>query len=205
MGFAATCVAIRAMRAQFPRARAILIEDKANGSAVIETLRKELTGVIAINPQGGKVARAYAVQPEHEAGNLHLPDPSIAPWVGEFLDEFSAFPAGVHDDEVDAATQILNWFTSRSLAGGASLIAYYKGLLAEQNAAKAPQAPEPSTAPVDEAARAAQVEAEAERERAETREALRQYQRRNASITPIPRPGLPEGLRVRHGNLFHDD
>jgi hypothetical protein len=38
-----------------------LIEDKANGSAVIQELKHELPGLIAVHPEGGKVARAHAV------------------------------------------------------------------------------------------------------------------------------------------------
>ncbi|MDA8110243.1 MAG: phage terminase large subunit [Betaproteobacteria bacterium] len=126
MGFAATCAAIRAQKAQFPRAVAVLVEDKANGSAVIETLRKEIAGVIAVNPQGGKVARAYAAQPQFEAGNVWLPDPSIAPWVGEFIEELCGFPTAVHDDEVDAATQALVWFTGRRWSGGGNILEFWR-------------------------------------------------------------------------------
>lgn len=115
MGFAATVQAVRSVKAKFPTAISVLIEDKANGSAVIETLKKEISGIIAINPEGGKVARAYAVQPEQEAGNLYLPDSSIEPDIETFLSEVSSFPTPtVHDDEVDAMTQAINWMRNRS-------------------------------------------------------------------------------------------
>lgn len=113
MGFAATVLAVRATRALYPKALAILIEDKANGSAVIETLKVELPGVIAIEPDGGKVARAYAIQPQHEAGNFYLPDPSIDKEVEIFLSELASFPNGQNDDETDAWTQAVNWYASR--------------------------------------------------------------------------------------------
>lgn len=105
MGFGATVQAIRAMAAKWPRATTKLIEDKANGSAVIETLRKEIPGIIAVNPEGGKEARAAAVSPQVEAGNVHLPE--AAPWCGDFVEECAAFPRGQHDDQVDAMTQAL--------------------------------------------------------------------------------------------------
>lgn len=114
MGFAATVVAVRAMRALYPTCIAVLIEDKANGSAVIETLKAEIPGVVAIEPAGGKVARAYAIQPEQEAGNLHLPDPEVDSDIETFLGEASAFPGGAHDDEVDQMTQAVNWFRLRN-------------------------------------------------------------------------------------------
>ncbi len=82
----------------------ILIEDKANGSAVIETLAAEVAGVIAVEPKGGKEARAAIMEPRVEAGNWYLPEG--APWLDEWVDEFAAFPRGKHDDQVDAASQV---------------------------------------------------------------------------------------------------
>lgn len=125
MGFGATLQAVRTMYAKHAaKCVAVLVEDKANGSAIIETLHKEIDAVIGINPEGGKVARGYAIQPEHEAGNLHLPDPSIAPWVEEVIGEASAFPAGAHDDDVDAFTQAINWLKNRDNTLG--LLDYYR-------------------------------------------------------------------------------
>jgi predicted phage terminase large subunit-like protein len=117
MGFADSVKAVRAMKKRWPQAVAILVEDKANGPAIIETLQKEIPGVIAVNPEGGKEARAYAIQPEHEAGNLYLPDPSIAPWVDEYIGEMASFPRGANDDEVDQTTQAINWWRNRGTPG----------------------------------------------------------------------------------------
>jgi|SRR5665647_709733 len=132
LNFAATVVAVRAMKALYPHAVAILIEDKANGSAVIETLSSEISGIIAINPEGGKTARAYAMQPSQEAGNVWLPDPGIDPDIETFLHEVSGFPTLPHDDEVDGMTQYCNWRRVRSKSFG--LIEFY------QQAAKAKEA-----------------------------------------------------------------
>ena len=60
-----------------------------------------------MNPEGGKVARAAAVSPLIEAGNVYLPHPQYAPWVSDFIEECAAFPNGAHDDQVDAMTQAL--------------------------------------------------------------------------------------------------
>jgi len=87
--------------------RVKLVEDKANGPAVIATLKREINGLIPVEPQGGKVVRAWAVSPEVEAGNVYIPDPSIARWVHDFVEECSAFPNGAHDDQVDSMTQAL--------------------------------------------------------------------------------------------------
>jgi predicted phage terminase large subunit-like protein len=132
MGFAATVLAIRSVHALFPACSAILIEDKANGSAVIETLKEQLSGVLAVEPLGGKVARAYAMQPEQEAGNLYLPDPEVDNDIETFLSEASAFPGGHHDDEVDEMTQAVNWFRTRSSTLG--MLQYLQQQAAEARA-----------------------------------------------------------------------
>jgi predicted phage terminase large subunit-like protein len=117
MGFADSVKAVRAMKKRWPMAVAVLVEDKANGPAIIETLQKEIPGVIAVNPEGGKESRAYAIQPEHEAGNLYLPDPSTASWVDEYIGEMASFPRGANDDEVDQTTQAINWWRNRGTPG----------------------------------------------------------------------------------------
>jgi len=50
-------------------AGAKLVEDKANGPAVLQSLKHEITGLKEVNPEGGKMSRAAAVSPEVEAGN----------------------------------------------------------------------------------------------------------------------------------------
>lgn len=107
MDFPTTLKAIRAMSAQHPAVLTKLVEDTANGPAVIATLRDEIPGLIPVQPQGGKVARVNAVAGLIEAGNVYLPHPSIAPWVTEFIEECTAFPTGAHDDDVDAMSQAL--------------------------------------------------------------------------------------------------
>lgn len=107
MDFPATIQAVRTLSAKWPQAKAKLVEDKANGPAVIATLKKEISGLIPVEPQGSKESRAWAVSPEVEAGNVYLPDPSIAPWVHDFVEECAAFPNGANDDQVDAMTQAL--------------------------------------------------------------------------------------------------
>ena len=103
----ATVRAVRELSQKWPGAIAKLIEDKANGSAVIQMLSHEIAGMIPVNPQGGKIARAAAVSPLVEAGNVYLPHPDSAPWVRDFIEECVQFPNGAHDDQVDAMTQAL--------------------------------------------------------------------------------------------------
>ena len=112
LGFGASCLAIRAQKFLYPLMTAILVEDKANGPAVIETLQAEISGILPVEPRGGKEARAYAIQPQQEAGNLWLPDPSIDPQIEEFVHRCGVFPAG-ESDEVDAMTQAITYLALR--------------------------------------------------------------------------------------------
>ena len=62
---------------------------------------------MAVTPEGGKDARAAAVSPSIEAGNVYLPHPQFAPWVTGFIEECAQFPNGAYDDQVDAMSQAL--------------------------------------------------------------------------------------------------
>lgn len=103
--FTETCRQIQMLSARWPQAIGKLVEDKANGPAVMDALHGVVGGLIPVTPQGGKEARANVVQPLVEAGNIHLP--SYEPWVGDLVEEAAAFPNGAHDDQVDTLTQAL--------------------------------------------------------------------------------------------------
>lgn len=87
-----------------------LVEDKANGPAILDALKDEVSGLKPVNPRGSKEARARAVTPEIESGNVILPDPTMPgyEWVNGLIAETRAFPTGEHDDQVDAMTQALD-------------------------------------------------------------------------------------------------
>jgi predicted phage terminase large subunit-like protein len=105
--FVATIKEVRALTAKWPKALLKLVEDKANGPAVISQLRMEIPGLVAVEPDGDKVARAYAVTPIYESHNVWLPHPQIAPWITEWQLEHLQFPFAANDDDVDASTQAL--------------------------------------------------------------------------------------------------
>jgi predicted phage terminase large subunit-like protein len=107
MDFPTAQQAVKTLAALPPIAPAKLVEDKANGSAIIASLRSIVAGLIPVEPMGSKQARAAAVSPFIEAGNAYLPDPEIAPWIEEFIAECAAFPLGAYDDDVDAMSQAL--------------------------------------------------------------------------------------------------
>lgn len=106
MDFVQTLACCEREFAAWPGATLKLIEDKANGPAVISALRQRFSGLVAVTPKGSKEARAASVSPVVEGGNVWLPDD--APWVGDFIDELAAFPKGAHDDQVDAMSQGLD-------------------------------------------------------------------------------------------------
>lgn len=111
LSFTDTVTQLKALRTRWPQSSTILIEDKANGSAVIDTLRAKVPGIIPVTPHESKYARANAVSPFIEAGNVHLPEGADA-IVGstdpeELIVEAASFPNGAHDDQVDATSQAL--------------------------------------------------------------------------------------------------
>jgi len=108
MDFVTTVSSLRNLSAKWPEARLKLVEDKANGPAVISALQSEVQGLVAVTPRGSKEARAHAVSPLFEAGNVHLPHHNVRQWVREYIDEMTNFPAARNDDQVDATTQALD-------------------------------------------------------------------------------------------------
>lgn len=104
MGFNEQIKAMRMLASKWPSAHAKWIEDAANAAALIDTLKKEIPGLIAVPAKGSKLHRAEAISPQAESGNLYLPDPSIAKWIGDYVEEWAMFPNGAHDDQVDATS-----------------------------------------------------------------------------------------------------
>ena len=88
-----------------------LVEDKANGTAIISTLKKHISGIIPITPKESKQERAYAITPYLEAGNIFFP--KNQKFTKDLEEEMLQFPAGVHDDTVDSMTQALNYFRTK--------------------------------------------------------------------------------------------
>lgn len=121
MDFVRTLREFVQLAAKWPQATLKLVEDKANGPAVIAMLSRRVPGIVPEEPQGSKVARASAVSPLVEGGNVLLPDPSLAPWVGDYVEEMVSFPNGVNDDQVDASSQALNRVILQPLLAGAEL------------------------------------------------------------------------------------
>ena len=115
MSFSDTLSAIRKIAYNYPTASAHLIEEKANGSAIIDILRDEIPGLIPVLPLGGKEARAHAIESLWSNGQVLLPHPDNHPWVSELVQEILEFPSSINDDQVDAMTQGLSWLREKVL------------------------------------------------------------------------------------------
>lgn len=129
LDFTESLDAVRALTAFRPDAETKLVERKANGAAVISSLRTELGSLVAEDPTESKEARATAITPRAEGGNIILPDADTIPCppflidrhsrpgrplkpttVQDFVEECAGFPLGTHDDQVDAMSQAISWF-----------------------------------------------------------------------------------------------
>lgn len=111
MSFSESCQAMLDLTARWPQATAKLVEDKANGPAILNALRARVGGLIPVEPEGSKYARAAAVTPFVEAKNVHLPDPVAVDgtaWVTILTEEARDFPQAKNDDTVDALSQAVH-------------------------------------------------------------------------------------------------
>jgi predicted phage terminase large subunit-like protein len=107
LDIAATETEILSQRWRHGYISAILVEDRANGQAVVQRLQAHVPGVIAVNPQGGKAARMHAMAPEWQAGDWYVH--RNAPWAGDFIKQITIFPAARHDDMCDVVSQAAAW------------------------------------------------------------------------------------------------
>lgn len=125
MDFVRACDEVVSFRNRWPLAREVLIEEAANGAAIISSLRQREPGLIPIYPEGSKDARSYAATPAFRAHNIFLPHPNELYWSREVVSEFSAFPRGKFDDQVDALCQLINWVHSKRHVGNVIMIESY--------------------------------------------------------------------------------
>ena len=99
----------------WPMATRKLVEDKANGPAVISALKSKIGGIIAVQVEGSKEARLAAESADIESGNVFLPDPEAHPWVQDLIEECAIFPNGAYDDQADCTSQVLYDFRKRHM------------------------------------------------------------------------------------------
>jgi predicted phage terminase large subunit-like protein len=98
---------LQALEQQGLRPNAVLIEDAANGPAVLQSLRRRVPGMLPITARGSKETRAHAVAPLVEAGQIrfhHRAQPLV--------EEAIRFPKG-SKDLVDAFCHGALWLEGR--------------------------------------------------------------------------------------------
>lgn len=113
VGFNEQKTMFKAMCHKWPNLNAKWVEKKANGAAIISTMKLEFHSLLDINPQGSKEVRAEAVEPQFASGNVYLPDPSICSWINDYIEELVIFNNGLWNDQVDATTQALMMMNGR--------------------------------------------------------------------------------------------
>jgi len=117
---------------------------------VIDSLKNKIPGIVPVKPRESKYARASAVSPFIEAGNIFLPASDIALFdAEELVDEAASFPNAAHDDMVDATSQALAEMLLDG-TGAQAWIAWARRKAEEttEPAPAPPAAPEPEPATV---------------------------------------------------------
>jgi len=109
MDFPKTIMAFKLLTKAYPEAAAKLVEAKANGQAVIDVLKKEISGIIPIDPKDSKESRLSAIAPLFEAGNIYYPENKS--FTHDNIEELISFPKAPHDDTVDATSQAVAYLS----------------------------------------------------------------------------------------------
>lgn len=115
---------IRAAHANYAPVSGVIVEDKANGSAVVKHLKDEIPGLVAVNPEGGKMSRMMAAAPEFQAHDWFFD--RTGAWTNRAVDQLCSFPTAKNDDISDAISQASIWLQGHTYELG--LVDYLKGL-----------------------------------------------------------------------------
>ncbi|RKI32156.1 hypothetical protein D7Y27_36520 [Corallococcus sp. AB004] len=129
LSFTETCAALEAQALRRPRVGAKVVEDKANGPAVIDTLASKVPGLVPfpVSEYGSKEARAAATAWHVEGGNVFMP--LHAPWRDRYIAAHASAPKGEGMDAVDQQSQILlRWQSGTSEALYSDSLASLVGL-----------------------------------------------------------------------------
>jgi predicted phage terminase large subunit-like protein len=84
------------------------------GKAQVSYLAGALRGFVVrpVRPSSDKETRAKPFAAQAEAGNIYVLE---AGWTEDYLDELCLFPAGSHDDQVDATSDAFNELTTATI------------------------------------------------------------------------------------------
>jgi len=113
-GFSDTARNVESLAVKWPQVRRWLIEEAANGYAILNFLRPTVPGLVGVKPKESKIARFSAVSHIFERGDVFLPAIDENGWVETVVDELTSFPSGAKDDIVDATAWALSDMAMRA-------------------------------------------------------------------------------------------
>jgi predicted phage terminase large subunit-like protein len=95
-------------------ARRVLVEDTGAGTSLVQELSGQVSGIVAVKPEGDKASRMAVASAKFEAGQVLLPE--RASWLPDLESELFTFPGSRHDDQCDSISQALldknnSWMT----------------------------------------------------------------------------------------------
>lgn len=118
LSFVETVEKIKWFFREYPEIDEFVIEDKANGPAIADTLKytEGAPPVVTVNPMGGKQSRAEAITPFMKSGMYFIADdltesdvdwhvPTNMSAREKIISQHKSFPFGKHDDMVDENSQ----------------------------------------------------------------------------------------------------
>lgn len=124
VGVDGAIVMLHRLTDKYPLAVLKIIERKGYGGTLLDLCKaphavgqQQFSGIAGLSdkvPRGDKVTRAEVIVPLASAGNIILPDPSVRPWVSDWIREVTRFSGKATDtaDRVDTMSQALcRWTT----------------------------------------------------------------------------------------------
>lgn len=107
-GFTEILERIRYICGKYPSMARKIVETKASGSALIDTLNKEIGGFVGYDPKSlSKEDRLKLCLPYFESHNVLFPDEDVDKDSEEYITQLVRFPKYTHDEIVDITTQYL--------------------------------------------------------------------------------------------------
>jgi predicted phage terminase large subunit-like protein len=106
---------VAALHDESPKPSTIYVEDASNATALIQALKAEAhLPIVPVVAKGSKISRVEGITGILEGKKVYLP--KDAPWLLDFERELLSFPAGKHDDMVDAFTLALSQVSNRKMS-----------------------------------------------------------------------------------------
>jgi predicted phage terminase large subunit-like protein len=92
------------------KADAIVIEDKASGTQLLQQLSEDqVHNAVGYHTSMDKTMRIQSTSPIIKNGFMLIP--AFAPWLDAYLHELLIFPNGTYNDQVDSTSQALHWWS----------------------------------------------------------------------------------------------